>query len=365
MRPQCALSCSWFIFFMASTALAQDPPETGDALKSFTLSDTGGYWSTVPRWDLLGAAQVETMDEATFAVGAKIQRVTPWTLLRVGIRKNVEEFKVHAAPGDEAFGTAILSPESSNVGISFRFEGAFPWLVCGAKGCAPGDEIWTRWSHGIYANVEAGTAKVESNEDAPSISGRLIPLAFSAGYRYKIEGVLPQEFPGSKIVAITGFAGATSRFIGGTMRGSDRQALFGTKDRFLPGFEFGASIQLGSIITEGKLTWVVPINGGTVDGLTHLAAQGTVTFILPWSLVAASAEQVKNDTNSLKADALVQPEVSPTPVADAPEPANPPSNADEADTTPQDQPAETPAAAIPADPTADAAANTPTDAATP
>ena len=283
--------------------------------KNVTLGESGV--SSTPQWDLLGDASVTTLDASKPSTALGVQYVSPWTLLRVFVRKNLANSTVNAPLNDPTFGHAVLSPGLANVSIQLRVESSFdpmfaPHIKCNEnQNCVNGSTIIVRYGPRAYVDVSMGSATfaVTPPADTPAgapaphgISG--IPFAASAGLMYKVDGAMPggAKFGSNKLM-VAPYIGGAIRSLGGDFGDAERRALWGSNASTFAGGELGCFFQFGSILIDGHLTLLGATNdtGLRVAGLTGSQFQMKLTFLLPWSVLGDTAsEQRQHEADAAK-----------------------------------------------------------------
>lgn len=288
----------------ATTKLDENDKKDGKELSDNVVIGESGV-SSKRQWDLLGSTAVSTLDPSKPQVALGIQYVSPWTLFRVFLRKDVSSNEVSGAPGDRTFGEATLNPALANIGGTVRVEGGVnPWVLCNGGECqkdARGNYtgVVARTGFRGYGELSVSRAAFVLKGAGPngtdrSISG--VPLAASAGVMFRLEGVMPGTAKfGNNILLAAPYLGLGLRALGGDFGDNERIAVLGTNASIFAGPELGVLGQFGYLLFDLRTSILGPTNDihQRVNGLTGVQLQLTSTFILPWNVLGG--EQQKKD----------------------------------------------------------------------
>jgi len=262
-------------------------PEASGTDKPTTGGILGLSRSDEPEWALVADASVTSIDFSKPTVSLGLERATPYQLAFVAVRKNTADNAITANERDRAFGQGVLAPSLANFSFLTHYEWR-PWayIRCSDDCRRPGAIVNTKKSKGGYATVEASYAKLTASNGTKA-SDYFAPVAASAGFIYRLEGRMPDEvkLPTGRL-GLAGYAGLTGRAIAGDLDEAGRRAIFGTSRRYYWGAEAGATIQIGNVMIDPRLTFLT--NGDDrVAGLTGIQLQINLSFLLPWAVLAA------------------------------------------------------------------------------
>lgn len=236
--------------------------------------------SDEPAWTFITDANATSIDTSKLALGAGIERATPFGLWREIIKFSTDG-TVDGPVADHAFGAAILEPALAKYSVATRYEWR-PWAY--VRGCKANGKVHvhTKWSQGLYGNLEVARLSVDATrKDGSELKGVVTPLALSVGYVLRLEGRLSSltKLGTTDTIVFAPYVGASLRGIGDDIGNTNRTMLFGTKDRTLAGIEFGLGLQISNFIFEPKVTWLT--NGeNRLNGASGLQFQINLTYAL-------------------------------------------------------------------------------------
>lgn len=260
-------------------------------------SSAGGLSaSTTPLLTLVADADVSSLDPTSQGASLGIERGTPWTLLRIRIRKNLGESAVRADQGDRAFARAILSPHLS----AFSFAARYEWRPLSFVGCNEDDcdkanaTIHTKWGTGFAGEFEIAESLFTAKQaDLTEFERRAVPIAASAGAVLRYEGTMPDgvKFGGSNHLVLALNVGYAFRMIGGDLGEEARLKILGTPTRYLHGAEAGVNLQLGNLVLSPKVTFLSNAEDPDIAGLTGPQLEIGISYLLPFTVLGQTAKE--------------------------------------------------------------------------